>query len=69
VTAYASTETVIDAVRLGVFDYLEKPFQPSLLREVAARALAAGRYASRALDGYAGSNQAIIAFLAGGGRG
>ena len=33
-TAYASTETAIEALRIGAYDYLSKPFQPD---EVLAR--------------------------------
>lgn len=31
ITAYASLETAIDAIRMGVFDYIPKPFEPNEL--------------------------------------
>jgi DNA-binding NtrC family response regulator len=66
VTAYASPETTVDAVQLGAFDYLSKPFRTEDLVSVVERALAAGKDRTRATDGYAGDNPVIKAFLAGG---
>jgi NtrC-family two-component system response regulator AlgB len=37
VTAYASIETAVDAMRRGAFDYLPKPCTPEQLRQVLAR--------------------------------
>ena len=39
-TAFATLETAIEALRLGAFDYLTKPFDPDAAREVVERALA-----------------------------
>jgi two-component system response regulator PilR (NtrC family) len=39
ITAYASTETAIDALQHGAFDYLTKPFKMDELRDVMRRAL------------------------------
>lgn len=64
ITAYASAETMAEAVDLGVFDYLAKPFKTSDLFAVVHRALTAGPGRSRATDGYAGNNPMIIANLA-----
>lgn len=64
VTAYASEDTTVEAVKLGVFDYLAKPFKIDELLGAIGRALSAGKAQSRASDGYAGSNPAIIAYLA-----
>lgn len=40
-TAYGSSQTSIDAIRAGAFDYLTKPLDLDSLREVIAKALAA----------------------------
>src|SRR5450755_1905499 len=37
VTAYASIETAVEAMRRGAFDYLPKPCTPEQLRQVLAR--------------------------------
>ena len=42
-TAYAKTETAIEAMRLGAFDYLVKPVQLAKIKEVLARALEVSR--------------------------
>ncbi len=39
ITAYASTETAIDALQNGAFDYLTKPFKMDELRDVLRRVL------------------------------
>lgn len=39
-TAYASTDTAIKAIRLGALDYLPKPFTPSELRTMVDHAMA-----------------------------
>lgn len=38
-TAYASVDTAVEALRLGVHDYLTKPFDPERAREVILRAV------------------------------
>ena len=38
-TAYASVPTAVDALRLGAYDYLTKPFDPETARAVVLRAL------------------------------
>ncbi|RME90309.1 MAG: sigma-54-dependent Fis family transcriptional regulator [Verrucomicrobia bacterium] len=42
-TAYGGTQTAIEAMKLGAYDYLLKPFDVPQLREVVARALRASR--------------------------
>ncbi|MEQ8727473.1 MAG: sigma-54 dependent transcriptional regulator [Sandaracinaceae bacterium] len=39
-TAHASVDTAVDALRLGAYDYLTKPFDPEAARLVVLRALA-----------------------------
>jgi DNA-binding response OmpR family regulator len=39
-TAYASTDTAVKAIRLGALDYIPKPFTPNELRKVVEEALA-----------------------------
>ncbi len=39
ITAYASIETAVEAIKLGAFDYIEKPFSPDTLRIKVERAL------------------------------
>ncbi|HEX6558354.1 MAG TPA: response regulator, partial [Longimicrobiales bacterium] len=39
VTGYATIETAVEAIKLGAFDYLEKPVSPPQLIVAAARAL------------------------------
>ena len=39
-TAYATVDTAIEAMRLGAYDYLTKPFEPSDARVVVLKALA-----------------------------
>src|SRR5512134_1987208 len=38
-TAYASVPSAVEALRLGVFEYLTKPFEPELARAAVLRAL------------------------------
>ena len=64
VTAYASEDTTVEAVQLGVFDYLAKPFKIDELLDAIGRALSVGKAQPRATDGYSGRNSAIIACLA-----
>lgn len=42
-TGYAEVQTAVSAMKLGAFDYLKKPINPSLLEEKIAAALAAGQ--------------------------
>ncbi len=46
-TAHASVSTAVQAMRLGAFDYLEKPFTVEQLEDAARRALAHGRAMGR----------------------
>ncbi|MCB9655600.1 MAG: sigma-54-dependent Fis family transcriptional regulator [Deltaproteobacteria bacterium] len=39
-TAYGSIENAVEAMKLGAFDYIEKPFSPDVLRVKVERALA-----------------------------
>lgn len=39
ITAYASTQTAVEAMEVGAFDYLPKPFDAERLLEIVARAL------------------------------
>jgi len=64
VTAYASDETTVESVKLGVFDYMDKPFKIDDLMSAIDRALSAPRGEKRAVDHYEGSNPAIIDYLA-----
>ena len=42
-TAYGTTQTAIEAMKLGAYDYLLKPFDVPKLKEIIARALEAAR--------------------------
>jgi two-component system nitrogen regulation response regulator GlnG len=42
-TAYGTTQTAIEAMKLGAFDYLLKPFEIPKLKDIVAGALAAAR--------------------------
>ena len=48
-TAFGTTETAIEATKLGAFDYLLKPFEMAHLLELAGKALACNRYMSAPL--------------------
>ncbi len=39
VTGYQTIETAVKAIKLGAFDYVNKPFTPDALLDVVARAL------------------------------
>jgi DNA-binding response OmpR family regulator len=45
VTAFASIELAVDAMRLGATDFLRKPMTPEMLRSAVAAAIASGRAA------------------------
>ncbi|MCD6459928.1 SpoIIE family protein phosphatase [bacterium] len=42
ITAYGNFETAVEAVRLGAFDYIQKPFQIDNVKDIVKRAVAAG---------------------------
>src|SRR6476660_2235158 len=48
ITAHGSVESAVEAVKLGAFDYLEKPFEQEQIRQVVAKALSTFKLASRA---------------------
>ncbi|MEO0325307.1 MAG: sigma-54 dependent transcriptional regulator [Myxococcota bacterium] len=47
-TAFASVGTAVEALKLGAYDYLTKPFEPDTARSVLLRALARARLAGSA---------------------
>jgi two-component system response regulator HydG len=53
-TAYASVPTAIEALRLGAYDYLTKPFEPQAARAVVLRAI--GRAAASLPESFAESS-------------
>ena len=48
VTAFGTVETAVEAMRLGAFDFLQKPFAPEVVRLKVARALELRERAPRA---------------------
>ena len=48
ITAHASVDTAVEAMRLGAFDYLEKPFDIDRLERGVARAAERGRLSEQA---------------------
>jgi NtrC-family two-component system response regulator AlgB len=50
ITAYATIETAVEAMRRGAFDYLPKPFTPDQLRLVLERVLRARRLQSHVAE-------------------
>ena len=44
---YASLQTAVEALRLGAYDYVIKPFQPDAIRSAVRRALDRQRATSR----------------------
>lgn len=52
-TAYATVETAIQAMRMGAYDYLAKPFEPADLRAVVSRALGRAELELAASDHHA----------------
>ena len=51
-TAYGTTQTAIEAMKHGAFDYVLKPFDLQKLRDLVARALKAGRDSVSSEDAY-----------------
>ncbi len=49
-TAYGSTETAIEATKMGAFDYILKPFEIPDMLSVIAQALEAGRFMRSPVD-------------------
>ena len=49
-TAHGSTETVIEATKLGAYDYLLKPFEMAQLLELMAQAVNSSRLMSEPVD-------------------
>ncbi len=47
ITAHGSVESAVEAVKLGAFDYLEKPFEQEQIRQVVAKALSTFELARR----------------------
>jgi CheY-like chemotaxis protein/glycine cleavage system H lipoate-binding protein len=47
VTGYPSVKSAVEAMRLGAFDFIPKPFTPKELRSLVSRALASKRYKGR----------------------
>ena len=56
-TAFASIPEAVDALRLGAYDYITKPFHPDDVRLVIARALERQRERVRNHDGAAGDEE------------
>ncbi len=54
ITAHGSVNSAVEAVKLGAFDYIEKPFEDSAIREVVRKAVAhwekASEHAKLAID-------------------
>jgi DNA-binding NtrC family response regulator len=49
ITAYGTVDALIEAMKLGAVDFLQKPFEPLELREILARVLARPEGGSTAL--------------------
>jgi two-component system, NtrC family, response regulator AtoC len=47
ITAHGSVESAVEAVKLGAFDYLEKPFEQEQIRQVVAKAISTYALARR----------------------
>ncbi|WP_428265271.1 sigma-54-dependent transcriptional regulator [Haliangium sp.] len=63
ITAYGTVETAVEAMKLGAFDFLTKPFAPEVVRLKVERALdlAAARRAQRLLEAHKEYLEAEIA--------
>ncbi len=62
-TAYGTSQTSIDAIRAGAFDYLTKPLDLEQLSDVIAKALAARRIRDRAHAGDAEPAQQAVSLV------
>jgi DNA-binding NtrC family response regulator len=61
VTAFGTTETAIEATKLGAYDYLLKPFDMAELLDLVAKSVACNRLMSEPVEmGEAQSNQSAI---------
>ena len=49
-TAHGTTETAIQATKLGAYDYLLKPFEMEELLDLLGKAVSGGQLAARAVD-------------------
>ncbi|HEX7465570.1 MAG TPA: response regulator, partial [Usitatibacter sp.] len=58
VTAFGTVETAVEAMRLGAFDFLQKPFAPEVVRLKVARAIEL-RDERRALERAQAENAAL----------
>ncbi|MCG5056012.1 MAG: sigma-54 dependent transcriptional regulator [Myxococcales bacterium] len=47
ITAHGSVENAVEAVKLGAFDYLEKPFEQEQIRQLVAKAISTNALARR----------------------
>jgi len=59
-TAYASLETAIEALRLGAYDYVTKPFHPDTIRSTVERALEKHHLATRLAAIYSMSREMVL---------
>ena len=60
-TAFGTTETAIEATKLGAYDYLLKPFDMAELLDLVAKAVASNRLMSEPVEmGQSRSNQSAI---------
>ena len=60
-TAFGTTETAIEAIKLGAYDYLLKPFDMAELLDLVAKSVACNRMMSETVDmGEARSSQSAI---------
>ena len=50
ITAYASIETAVEAIRQGAFDYLPKPYTPEQIRQLLNRLIRTQRLENRVLE-------------------
>lgn len=50
ITGYPSIRTAVEAIKLGAFDYLPKPFTPNDLRSIVSRALARRRIVEQEVE-------------------
>ncbi|MGA1847660.1 sigma-54-dependent transcriptional regulator [Deferribacter abyssi] len=44
ITAYATVETAVEALKMGAFDYIVKPFPPEVVEELISRGLNLGKH-------------------------